>query len=199
MWSEQGIQVTLKSVANDTALSEYTNNHFQYPGDVTTSRLISGACGEEFQVCIQLDPTFRQYTANALKVEIVCHSVGEGGTTISQCYAIPLSNKHGGIEVTLDKWVRWDHCQSGPECGRVETAYSLPGTLSKSSVSKTPNVAKPAGNEEISCASIEWTRSYGVANRGCVVVNIIRGKLALERAITGIGDRGSLVPATPPE
>ncbi|KAM3423264.1 hypothetical protein BST61_g707 [Cercospora zeina] len=184
MWSEQGVRVDLRSMANDSTMREYTNPHFRVPGGVTTSRSVSGVPGEAVQVCLQFDPEFKQYTANALKLEVVCRSDGDGDEMVSQCYAIPLSNKHCGFQVTLDKWVRWHHSQTSQECGRTETTYTLPGQISM---------------EEIPRASDEWTDSYGVANKGSIVINMIRGKLRLSEATRACGNRSSLVPAMPPD
>ncbi|GIZ46105.1 hypothetical protein CKM354_000924400 [Cercospora kikuchii] len=183
MWSEQGVRVELRSVADDGIMEEHTNHHFQFPGGVTTSRLISGASGKAFKVCLEFDPEFRQYTANALKVEIVCNSAGADSITTSQCYAIPLSRKHGGCHVTFDKWIRWNHTKPLPELDCTNNAYTLPVPM----------------NKEEPCAGDEWTRDYGVANKGSVVINIIRGKLTLDRVGTDYDVRNPLVPAIPPE
>ncbi|PIA99728.1 hypothetical protein CB0940_03086 [Cercospora beticola] len=53
--------------------------------------------------------------------------------------------------------------------------------------------------DETSCAGDEWTRDYGVANQGSIVINIIRGKLSLARVGTDYGVQNPLVPAIPPE
>lgn len=179
MWSEEGLRVEIRSVPDNTAMREYTNHHFRSPGEFTTSRLVSGASGKGFKICLEFDPEFRQYTANALKVEVVCCSAG---TTTSQCYAIPLSDKHGAFQVRLDKWLRWNHSGAVPERGRTEIAYSLPEPISKFPITMSSELAnsdsqirkKPRARAMIGPAitaspmkAVSWSISYVALSAFC--------------------------------
>ena len=180
----QGLQIEIKPTASGEALKEYKNDHM-IPADdlsnLTCPRLVREAPGTPVEIVLTVEYGFPMYTADALLVDITFNS-GDGVNAVSsQCYVIPLDNKHRGFQVHFKTWVKWDHSKTGSDS--VVADYTMPARR---------------GIEAAVKSTQDWTRDYGCADEGCIVVNIIRGKLPRYPRVTEGELRSTFKPPTAP-